>query len=114
MEVIPGRQVKRVESLCLVEIYMKGNTLLSCRPSKRKAIAVMQQIQNLFSGSTSQKYNQIKKMIIIRCVRTITTKIQEIRPYSERGSNFLNRKYLGLNELESTSTTPINNNNSIL
>lgn len=83
MEVIPGRQVKRVESLCLVEIYMKGNTLLSCRPSKRKAIAVMQQIKNLFSGSTSQKYNQIEKMISIRCEGNITIGIQKTRLYKK-------------------------------
>lgn len=63
------------ESMPGRDIYERKHTSILLT-IKTKMIAVMQQIKNLFSGSTSQKYNQIEKMIIIRCVGNITAGIQ--------------------------------------
>ena len=83
------------ESMPSRDIYGRKHTFILLT-IKTETIAVMQQIENLFSDSTSQKYNQIKQRMIIRCVGNINAGIQkkrlykkkikqEVRPYSRKG-----------------------------
>lgn len=85
------------ESMPSRDIYKRKHTFILLT-IKTKTIAVMQQIKNLFSDSTSQKYNQIEKMIFVRCVGNINTGIQKKKPDRtvKEGATFRAENVLGL------------------